>query len=292
MQAGRLAEAERACRGVLEREKGNADALHLLGIVLFKTGRAKEGEGFVRESLRASPGRGDFYCNLGVLIAEEKPFEAAQLLRKALDLRPGDAQTAINLGGILERLGRVDESAAVLRRAVDMRPDSADARLNLGNALKEIGRMEEAIDHYRRAVELAPADAELHGNLLFMLHFDWRCGPGELLAEHRRWAQRHMEKLKPTALSFENDRSPQRRLRVGYVSAEFRIQPVGRFILPLLAAHDKQGFEIFCYDTGSAPMRLRRGCGRTRMSGGRWGNSRTRRLPGRFARIGSIFSSI
>jgi predicted O-linked N-acetylglucosamine transferase (SPINDLY family) len=253
LQAGRLAEAEAGCRAILSAHKNDADALHWLGIVLFKSGRLKDGAQEIRRAIEVQPGRADFYCNLGVMISEAEPAEAAALFRKALELRPGDVQTAVNLGGILERLGKIDESIAVLRRAVQLRPDFTDARLNLGNSLKEAGQMPEAIEHYRKAVELSPGDSDLHGNLVFMLHFDERCGAKELLAEHRRWAKIHAEKLRPANLKFENDANPNRRLRVGYVSADFRVQPVGRFILPLLAAHDRRAMEVFCYDTGEKP---------------------------------------
>ncbi len=68
-----------------------------------------------------------------------------------------------------------------------------------------------------------------------------------LYEEHRRWNRRHAEPLTKFIRPHLNDPSPDRRLRVGYVSPDFRSHPVGRFLLPLLKSHDHQGFEIFCY---------------------------------------------
>src|SRR5580704_62966 len=97
LQAGRLAEAETGCRAILAVQANDAEALHLLGVVLFKTGRANEGAEKLRRSIELSPQRADYLCNLGVMLAETRPAEAADLFRKALKIQPSDVQTAVNL---------------------------------------------------------------------------------------------------------------------------------------------------------------------------------------------------
>jgi predicted O-linked N-acetylglucosamine transferase (SPINDLY family) len=57
-----------------------------------------------------------------------------------------------------------------------------------------------------------------------------------------------------------NDCSPDRRLRIGYVSPDFRSHPVGTFLLPLLESHDHQGFEIFCYSSVRVPDAITARC--------------------------------
>jgi predicted O-linked N-acetylglucosamine transferase (SPINDLY family) len=77
-----------------------------------------------------------------------------------------------------------------------------------------------------------------------------------LLSEHRRWNDLYAAPLSHTAAPHTNDRSPDRRLRVGYMSPDFRVHPVGRFTAALLAHHDHENFEIFCYSNVIQPDRL------------------------------------
>ena len=79
---------------------------------------------------------------------------------------------------------------------------------------------------------------------------------GQLIAEHREWARRHAEPLKAAWLPHGNSREPDRRLRIGYVSPEFKVHPVGRFILPLFVEHDRARFETFCYSGVQSPDEL------------------------------------
>jgi predicted O-linked N-acetylglucosamine transferase (SPINDLY family) len=81
------------------------------------------------------------------------------------------------------------------------------------------------------------------------MHFCAEYSAEEIYAEHRRWSQRYAVPLAAATAPHTNDRASERRLRVGYVSPNFGLHPVGRFILPLLEAHDHGGFEIFCYSS-------------------------------------------
>jgi predicted O-linked N-acetylglucosamine transferase (SPINDLY family) len=88
--------------------------------------------------------------------------------------------------------------------------------------------------------------------LFFALHCADNIAPAELFAEHTRWAARHATLLAPT-LPHQNDRDPNRRIRVGLVSRDFHQHPVAYFLLPLLRHHDKDRLELICYsDTSSA----------------------------------------
>jgi protein O-GlcNAc transferase len=250
LQQGQMGEAEQELRGIISHDPRDAEANHLLGIVLCKTGREDEGFGFLHTAIRLDQTQPAFFSNFGVVLADRDPESAAKMFSHALELAPDNAQMMVNLGATLQRLGLMDKAVEVLRRAVELSPDFADARLNLGNALREVGDVEEAIAHFRRAVELNPSDAELHGNLLYVSHFDPRSTEEDLAAEHARWYERHARGLKPRSVRFENDRNPQKKLRIGYVSPELRQHPVGRFMLPLLEGHDKNRVEVFCYHTG------------------------------------------
>jgi predicted O-linked N-acetylglucosamine transferase (SPINDLY family) len=126
--------------------------------------------------------------------------------------------------------------------------------------MQEQGNADEAFACYRRALELNPYDAGTHSNLVYLLNFRPGCDAQAIYEEHRLWNQRHAGPFAKSIQSHSNDRSPDRRLRVGYVSADFRSHPVGRFLLPLLETHDHSDFEIFCYASQYVSDRITQRC--------------------------------
>ena len=129
--------------------------------------------------------------------------------------------------------------------------------------LKEAGDITEAIAALDRAIELQKDDAVFHSNKVYLLEFDPRCDAAGLLAEQRRWNDRHAKPMKSLIQPHENDRTPDRRLRIGYVSPYFRDHAESFFVVPLLESHDREHFEIYCYSDADHPDAITermRGC--------------------------------
>ena len=148
---------------------------------------------------------------------------------------------------MLRDQGRLDEAIAACKRAIALKPDLAEAHNNLGNALKDQGRLDEALACFRRAVELKPAYSTAASNLVYSLHFHPDYDAQAILAEHRRWDAQFAAPLARLILPHTNEASPDRRLKIGYVSPDFREHVVGHNLLPLFREHDHRQFEIFCY---------------------------------------------
>ncbi len=166
-------------------------------------------------------------------------------------------------GAILVKLGRIAEGIASYEEALVHQADFPEACNNLAHAWLRQGEVAKAVAACRQALALRPVYPKAHSNLLFALHcedFD----PRELFAEHKRWAERNEPRR---AHRHFNDPSPERRLRIGYVSAAFgRGHPVSAFLEPVLRHHDGRAFEVTCYSC--APDRD----GRLRSLGPRWRN--------------------
>ena len=113
--------------------------------------------------------------------------------------------------------------------------------------MKDQGKLDEALACYRRALELKPDYAEAHSNLVYTQIFCPGYDAQALYEEHRRWNQQHAAPLAKFIQPHRNDRSPDRRLRVGYVSPDFRNHAEAFFTVPLFSAHDHENFEIVCY---------------------------------------------
>ena len=173
--------------------------------------------------------------------------EAIVEARKAIQCAPDCVEAHNNLGNALKDQGRLEEATAAYLQALGFNPEFAEIHNNLGNALKDQGHPDEAIAAYRRTIQLKPDSADAHSNLLLDLHYLPGFEPEELFREHRRWEEIQSLPLAKFIGRHGNDRNPERRLRIGYVSPDFREHPVAFFLESLLAAHDRGQVEVFCY---------------------------------------------
>src|SRR5205085_3074808 len=121
-----------------------------------------------------------------------------------------------------------------------------EAHNNLGNALKDQGKLEEAIDEYQAALEIDPSYIAAESNLLMAMHYSPRFTSQELSDAAMKFGARLAERIVPLAPP-TNDRNPNRRLRLGYVGADLRRNPVGYFMEAVLANHDPEQVEVFLY---------------------------------------------
>ncbi len=173
--------------------------------------------------------------------------EAEQLCRQVLASQPKHPEALHLLGAIAYRVGRYDAALDLISQAVALRPNRVSAHSNLGSIYKSKGQIIEAIAAYRQAVALDPDDATIDSNLVYTLHFSPACDAQNLAEEHRRWNRRHAQPLQKFIQPHPNDRNPDRKLRIGYVSPDFRDHVIGRNLLPLFEHHDREQSEITCY---------------------------------------------
>ncbi len=229
-QAGKLQQAEQICRQVLAVVPRNAPAWHLLGVMAYQVGNY---------------------------------VAAVERIWRSVELAPEVAGAHSNLGLALHGLRKLDEALASFRRALELKQCSAEAHNNLGNVLKDLGRAGEAIGCYRRSLEIEPGNARTHSNLLTTLYLCPGCTAAEIVEEHRRWDAIHARPLRELIQPHGNERSAERRLRIGYLSPDFREHCQAFFTVPLFAAHDREQFEIYCYADVGRPdgitNRLREG---------------------------------
>ncbi|MGD0540660.1 MAG: tetratricopeptide repeat protein [Tepidisphaeraceae bacterium] len=247
-EAGRFDEAIAEYQRVIALRPGSAENYNNLAVALRGRERLEEALAAVDKALALRPDLALLWSNRGGLLRNlNRAGEAIAALRRALQIDPDSFEGNFNLAKNLIDVGRIDQAMPLARRCVELNPQSSEARNTMANALKEMGQVDKAIEQFDRALELHPDDAVVRSNRLYTLYFDTRCSQADLLAEHCDWADHYAQPLKPSIRPHENDRDPDRRLRIGYVSPNFNLHPVGRFLSPLLAAHDHERFEIYCY---------------------------------------------
>lgn len=218
-----------------------------LGDALAESGRLEDAIGTYRQSLALRPDDALTLNNLANALQQlDRMDEAIAQYGRALAIRPDYAEAHNNLGSALEAQGRLDEAVSAFRQALALNPDYAEAHNNLGNTLKDAGRLDEAIDCFRKALSLR-SDHRIADNLLFLVHYHPEYGPHRIFEQHASFNATFARLPASVIRPHDNDRSPDRKLRIGYVSGDFADHPVGRFFLPLLANHNREQFEVFCY---------------------------------------------
>lgn len=253
-QAGRLAEAEQAYRQILRQQPEHSDSLHLLGVIAFQTGNLEPALALIQRAVALRPDGAIYRSNLGQVLERLGRIEdAARAYEAAIELDPNYAEAFNNLGHVLERQDRLAEAETNYLKAIALNPEYAEPHTNLGNVLKDRGELDEAIAAYRRAIALRPDLSLLHSNLLLTLHYHPGYSPAELADEHRVWAERHVAPLAPARRPHGNEPDPDRRLRIGYVSPDFREHAVARYILPVLQRHDRRQVEVYAYSDVTRP---------------------------------------
>jgi protein O-GlcNAc transferase len=243
-QAGRLQEAE----ALYKKIPNHPDALHLWGVIAYQQGQNAIAVERINKAIRLFPQNAAYYSNIGLAYQGlNKLVEAEASYRKALKLRPNYAEAHNNLGNVLKDQGKLNEAVACYRKALELSPDYVDAHSNLGVVLKDQGKLAEAVSSFQRALALKPNFVDAYSNLLFAGLYANTFTPAELFSAHRAFSDRYETPLKQYWTTHQNSKESDKRLKIGYVSADFRLHAVAYFIEPVLANHDKSQFEVFCY---------------------------------------------
>jgi predicted O-linked N-acetylglucosamine transferase (SPINDLY family) len=282
------ADAEQAFAAALALDPGLAEGHGNLADLLYRRDDLAAAADHYRRALALAPDLAAAHNNYAILLAVEGHYRSAiEHFRQAVALAPDYLDGWVNLGETLAACGRLDEAQATLeavlkrapdraaahaalgdvrykqarpaaatacyRRALMSAPGDAKAHDGLGASLAAAGRVDEALQAFRRALTLRPDDPAIDSNLAFCTLYDPTATAAEILAAHRAWNRCHAASLAASARPPANPPDPERRLKVGYVSADFRTHPVGFFLAGVLAVHDRARFEAICYSGQKVP---------------------------------------
>ena len=279
----RLFEAIELCEATLSKHHRCGDAWYLLGVIKRQQNKIEEAIAAFISLLQLQPKDARVANNLGVLyIQNQQPQEAIKCFTQSLKLNPNHVQAYSNLGQLYQDIGRAEKALTYLKRAVELDPNCMIAHYNLGNVYGRLGELAEAIASYQRAIKLQPNHSKAHNNLgnvylklgeldlayrcyqhpallnseedtvrednlLLAMHYSSRFTPQEVYHQHLTWGNKYESHLASQNRTYQNLLHPQRQLKIGYVSGDFKLHSVSYFLEPLLANHDKINFHITCY---------------------------------------------
>ncbi len=291
--AGRFPMAIELFLQALQRDPGNADLYHNLGETYRQLGDTGKALPAFNRAIELRPDHLDAYRSAAdtAIAAAEKARAATggteahelrriaakyllrlgkkrytqrlggveEIFREAAALNPDDDEVVYALGTVLQESNHPSEAVAVLRRAIALDPQDPQGYNNLGNAYFQLRRWSEMEEAFRSALRLDPNFAMARQNLASTMLMRWlyddQVSPQEVFDHHRAWAAELAAELDGVTAtpSFANARDPERRLRIAYLSGDFRNHSVGYFFHPLLAHHDPAAVEVFCYSEVESP---------------------------------------
>jgi protein O-GlcNAc transferase len=272
----------------LQLNPANAEAYLALGIIFHQKGITDDAVGYCQKSISLDPDNAAAYNTLGNALKEKGLIDdAINAYRKAVQIDPDSAEAHTNLGMALHHKGQHDEAIACFRMSIERDPsylqayhglaaalvakwdldeamhmcnkalerDSKDvtAYYILGNILMTQGKLDEAETYFKHSMKIKPVDPKPYQAFLMLMSYHPKYSAQTILAEHRTFAGQFEKPSGPGILTHMNDRSVDRRIRIGYVSPDFKQHPVASFIEPVLMSYNRAQFEVFCYSDVSAP---------------------------------------
>lgn len=280
-RAGRLQDAERGYQEILARRPDYPPALNLMGMLAGQTGRATLAVDLLSRATASAPTNAEYQSNLGsALLMAGRVTEAVAAFQHAvqvqpdhpeahrnlgvalnltgqrdaaiaefqrtLALQPANLAALLNLGNSYLAAGRPDDAATQFRHALRLKPDFVQALNNLGMAQASQGNLRDAMECYRRAFTTNPDFSQAQSNLIYTLHLDPAADDAALRTELDFFARRFADPFAKSPAQHANEPDRARRLRIGYISPDFREHAVARFLIDFLALHNHQQFEIHC----------------------------------------------
>lgn len=274
-------EAEIALRKALELNPESPEAWNNLGNSLAAQFRREEAEQCYLRALEKKPDYLEAHSNLGNLLGATGRFEeAAQAYRAALSIQPANASTRTDLAALLMDQGRYSEAEEELLSAIQADPDLVGALFNLGlcrlhtaqfgsaatafervveidpkhsEALHQLGVVntaqgnhQAAVDAYVDSLTNRPQASEVHSDLLLTLNYVTGLDPRDLFDQHLEWSRLHTRRQLVRS-DWKVDRDPDRRLRIGFVSPDFRSHSVAFFLSGPWEEFDRSQVAIYGY---------------------------------------------
>lgn len=216
-----------------------------LGRRYHESGRLAEAAVAFERAIALDPSEPESFNNLGIIRHQQRDhLTAGRLFMEAMRLAPTFPGSYANFAAICDDAGRPSETVAFYQRAIQLDPSNWAARHNMAKSLRQLGRWPEAYAALEEVIAMAPDDPDVHGGLIYTRDGDPTSTKEQRAAERSRWHAKH---AKQAAVEWTNEPDPERKIRIGYVSADFYHHSASIAFGPLLVGHDPGRFHVTCY---------------------------------------------
>ena len=190
----------------------------------------------------------EFYNNFGAALQKcGRADEAMVFFQNALALQSNYFAAINNLAVTLNHMEMFAEAEKYFRQLLQLKPDCVETKKNLGNACLAQGKSRQAISCYQQVLTQQPDNEVTHRNLIFAMSTDPDSDIKSQQLQRKHWARIHADQYTKYIKPYTNKPESERPLRIGYVSADFRLHAVAFMIAPMLNCYDRNKFEVVCY---------------------------------------------
>jgi len=245
---GELEKALKIAGDLFNTYPEHARVVHALGLLKFRSGDLVEGENLIRKALQLKPDYVDAHYNLGrILHLSMRNDEAEAIFRAGIALSPDDPKQLLTLATIFCHQHKFREAMDICQKLLEINPALPGIQAQIGNIKLSIGEAEEALAYFKKEMKRNPT-ATVHSCILFVLNLIPGITQNEIYCESVLWGHKHVSCFYKHSRGHFNHPAPERRLRVGFVSGDFRQHPVGFHMRLFLSSYNKRELEVYLYD--------------------------------------------
>jgi len=248
---GQLEQAIESFQHALNLAPELAEMHFNLGAAVNAQGKLGEAIKHYQRAIALFPNYAQAHCNLGAALLAKGQFDdAVASYQRAIALNPSLLEAHYNLGIALQAQDKFDAAIASYFRALEIQPSFVEAYCNLGNTLRAQGKLNDAIECYQAALAIKPDYANAYSNLLFLHSYHGTLAAADYLKLAREWEQACVTtQIRQAASNVTLARPPLngRRLKLAYISGDFRKHALSYFMQQLLAQHDHSRVELYAY---------------------------------------------
>lgn len=287
--AQRYEEAVTAIHKILILQPDHVQSLHILGLIAYSTKRYEEAQRYVEKALSKSPDNISILNNYGLILKDLKKYtEALAIYQKALALQPDVESLLYNKFIVLYELKQYEEALKCVEKVLQKEPDNVKMLNCKADCLMHLKRTDDMMEYYKKIVELDNHNHRVCSELLYNLMCVWEWPeaylhikdvrdmvtqpivtdedvimplighalPGFTLQDHYDLSHRYanyisaeMSEIKQK-ISFSFTKQKKHKLKIGYISLDFRIHPLGQLIPEVLELHNRDQVTVYAYSYG------------------------------------------
>jgi protein O-GlcNAc transferase len=249
VKTGKLEPARESYEKAISIDSRNSSALTGIALLLHKSGNLSGAIDYHEKALAINSDSATSNCLYGITLqALGRLDNAVQAYSRAISINPEYAEAHNNLAGALHGKNDLNTAIKHLQMAIAIDPKYAEAHSNLGVALYEQGDVDESIASFYQALKANPNHIAAHSSLLFVLSFSQKHSPEEYLIEAKRFGEK-VSKLVTQPLSTQPALKAKNTIRVGLVSGDLRVHPVGYFLESIIQHVNPDILELHAYPT-------------------------------------------
>ncbi len=223
-----------------------AEVYYNLGNTYIESGLYQDAIEYFQKAINLNPNYHQAYTNIGNSFNKLSKFnEAILYFEKAIYINPNFSGAYYNLGSTLFQIRKFEEAEAMYKKAISLNPDYVISYNNLGSLYITLGLLDKAEDCFEKAFKINPDELVTNSNRIFLLQYKDNLDMESLKTALENYAKifENINKIN----EYTNKKDKNKKIKLGYISGDFKNHSCALFIESLLEKHNKDKFEIYCY---------------------------------------------